>query len=124
SQEGDIASWAIPGKDVLGVGGAMDLVVGAKKVIVAMHHVTPTGEPKILQNCTYPLTAKKRVDTIVTEYAVFKVRQNKLWLVEIVDDITLEELKKITPASYEIGEDFKIVRRKEICGEILPTINN
>lgn len=111
SQEGDIASWAIPGKNVLGVGGAMDLVVGAKRVIVAMHHVTPKGEPKIIPSCTYPLTAEKRVDTIITEYAVFKIRQDRLWLVEIVDDITLEELKKITPASYEIGEEFKVVQR-------------
>lgn len=111
SEEGDIASWAIPGKDVLGVGGAMDLVVGAKRVIVAMQHLTPKGEPKIIPSCTYPLTAKKRVDTIVTEYAVFKIRQDKLWLVEITDEITLEELKEITPASYEIGKDFKIVQK-------------
>ncbi|MBO1003188.1 3-oxoacid CoA-transferase subunit B [Pseudogracilibacillus auburnensis] len=111
SEEGDIASWAIPGKDVLGVGGAMDLVVGAKRVIVAMQHLNPKGEPKIIPSCTYPLTAKKTVDTIVTEYAVFKIRQDQLWLVEITDEITLEELKEITPASYEIGEDFKIVQR-------------
>lgn len=110
SERGDIASWAIPGKDVLGVGGAMDLVVGAKKVIAAMTHLTPRGEPKILSDCTYPLTAKKRVDTIITEYAVFKFRDEKLWLVELNDEISFEKLKEITPASYEIAEDFKRVQ--------------
>ncbi|PWA05292.1 succinyl-CoA--3-ketoacid-CoA transferase [Pueribacillus theae] len=114
AENGDIASWAIPGKDVLGVGGAMDLVVGAKKVIVATMHLTPKGEAKILPKCTYPLTAKERVDTIVTEYAVFKIREGKLWLVEMVDDITLDELKEMTPASYEIAEGFKTVKRKEV----------
>lgn len=114
AENGDIASWAIPGKDVLGVGGAMDLVVGAKKVIVATMHLTPKGDAKILPKCTYPLTAKERVDTIVTEYAVFKIREGKLWLVEMVDDITLDELKEMTPASYEIAEGFKTVKRKEV----------
>jgi 3-oxoacid CoA-transferase B subunit len=113
SEEGDIASWAIPGKDVLGVGGAMDLVVGAKRVIAAMTHLTPKGEPKILEQCTYPLTAKKRVDTIVTELAVFKFREGKLYLVEMVDDISFDQLKNMTPASYTIAEDFKLVNQKE-----------
>ncbi|WP_053363428.1 3-oxoacid CoA-transferase subunit B [Bacillus sp. FJAT-27251] len=110
SEKGDIASWAIPGKDVLGVGGAMDLVVGAKKVIAAMTHLTPKGEPKILPECTYPLTAKKRVDTIITEYAVFKFRNEKLYLVEINQDISLGKLKEITPASYKVAEDLKRVQ--------------
>ncbi|WP_343206447.1 3-oxoacid CoA-transferase subunit B [Bacillus sp. B15-48] len=110
SETGDIASWAIPGKDVLGVGGAMDLVVGAKKVIAAMTHLTPKGEPKILPECTYPLTAKKRVDTIITELAVFKFRNEKLYLVELTDDISFEKLKEITPANYEVAEDFKKVQ--------------
>ncbi|MBS4210983.1 MULTISPECIES: 3-oxoacid CoA-transferase subunit B [Neobacillus] len=111
SETGDIASWAVPGKDVLGVGGAMDLVVGAKRVIAAMTHLSPKGEPKILPECTYPLTAKNRVDTIVTEYAVFKFREGKLYLVEMVDELTFEQLKEMTPASYEIADDFKWVKR-------------
>lgn len=119
SETGDIASWAVPGKDVLGVGGAMDLVIGAKRVIAAMTHLSPKGEPKILSECTYPLTAKNRVDTIVTEYAVFKYREERLYLVELVDELTLEQLKEMTPASYEIAEDFKWVKRKEIIEEVL-----
>lgn len=111
---GDIASWAIPGKDVLGVGGAMDLVAGAKRVIVATTHVTPKGEPKILSECTYPLTAKERVDTIITENAVFKIHQGNLFLVEKVEEISFEVLKDITEAPYEIAEDFKSVVREEL----------
>jgi 3-oxoacid CoA-transferase B subunit len=114
SETGDIASWAVPGKAVLGVGGAMDLVIGAKRVIAAMTHVSPKGEPKILPECSYPLTAKNRVDTIVTEYAVFKIRESRLWLVEMVDELTLEELKEMTPASYEVAAEFKVVQRKNV----------
>lgn len=102
SENGDLASWAIPGKDVLGVGGAMDLVVGARRVIVATTHLTPTGEAKILPKCNYPLTLKEKVDTIITEYAVFKIREKGLYLTEKVKEISFDELKKITPASYEI----------------------
>ncbi|EKN70642.1 acyl CoA:acetate/3-ketoacid CoA transferase, beta subunit [Neobacillus bataviensis LMG 21833] len=111
AENGDLASWAIAGKDVLGVGGAMDLVVGARRVIVAMTHLTDKGEAKILPNCTQPLTAKKRVDTIVTQYAVFKIREGTLWLVEMVEGISFDQLKAMTPASYEIAPDFKIMNR-------------
>ncbi|MGX6444576.1 3-oxoacid CoA-transferase subunit B [Neobacillus sp. K501] len=121
SETGDIASWAVPGKDVLGVGGAMDLVIGAKRVIAAMTHLSPKGEPKILSECTYPLTAKNRVDTIVTEYAVFKFREGRLWLVELVDELSFEQLKEMTPASYEIADDFKWVQRKLVVEEVLVT---
>jgi 3-oxoacid CoA-transferase B subunit len=121
SETGDIASWAVPGKDVLGVGGAMDLVIGAKRVIAAMTHLSPKGEPKILSECTYPLTAKNRVDTIVTEYAVFKFREGRLWLVELVDELSFEQLKEMTPASYEIADDFKWVQRRMAAEEVLVT---
>ncbi|RKQ35897.1 3-oxoacid CoA-transferase subunit B [Oceanobacillus halophilus] len=119
AQNGDIASWAIPGKDVLGVGGAMDLVAGAKRVIVATTHVTPKGEAKILPKCTYPLTATKRVDTIITEYAVFKIRQGKLMLVEKIDEISFEDLLTITGASYQIAEDFRTVVREQAMLELV-----
>jgi 3-oxoacid CoA-transferase B subunit len=114
AENGDLASWAVPGQDVLGVGGVMDLVVGAKRVIVAMTHVSANGEPKILPRCTYPLTARGRVDTIVTEYAVFQVRDGKLWLVELVAEMTLDDLKQLTPGHYEIAEDLRRPLRSDV----------
>ncbi|WP_180954694.1 CoA-transferase [Bacillus sp. V5-8f] len=97
----------------------MDLVVGAKRVIAAMTHVSAKGEPKILPECTYPLTAKNRVDTIVTEYAVFKLRENRLWLVELVDELSFAQLKEMAPASYEIADDIKRVKRKDVFEDAL-----
>ena len=113
SQKGDLASWAIPGKPILGVGGAMDLVVGAKRVIVATTHQTKDGQPKILPECTYPLTAREEVDVLVTEHAVFRFEKGKMILVEIGDHLTLEDLKSITPAEYEIHPHLKVVNRWE-----------
>ena len=80
SEEGDIANWAVPGRDVLGVGGAMDLVVGARRVIVTMTSCTSEGEPKVVDRCTFPLTARAAVDTIVTELCVFHRRDGCLRL--------------------------------------------
>jgi 3-oxoacid CoA-transferase B subunit len=107
SGNGDIANWAVPGKAVLGVGGAMDLVVGAKKVIVTTTHLTRDGKPKILPRCEYPLTAEQEVNILITEYAVFQFNERGMELCEISSDITLEELKEITPASYKISEYLK-----------------
>lgn len=112
AENGDLASWFIPGKDVLGVGGVMDLVVGAKRVIATMTHLTLEGEPKILPRCTHPLTARERVDTIITEYAVFRIRDRTLWLTEMTDDITLQTLKEMTPANYQVADDFIITKDK------------
>jgi 3-oxoacid CoA-transferase B subunit len=113
SQAGDLASWAVPGRTVLGVGGAMDLVVGAKRVIVATTHLTKDGNPKILPSCTYPLTAKQVVDVLVTEHAVFHFREGQMTLVEIGDHLTLEELKAITPAGYGVHPGLTVAKRKE-----------
>lgn len=107
SQEGDIANWSVPGKEVLGVGGAMDLTVGAKVVIVATTHLSSEGKPKIVPTCTYPLTAKREVDILVTEYSVFKFDNGKMYLEEMVDEISFEQLKAMTPANYKISENFK-----------------
>lgn len=107
SQGGDLANWVLPGKDLLGMGGAMDLVVGAKKVIVVMQHVSPKGEPKIFPECTIPLTAPAAVDVLITEFAVFSFKDGRMTLEEIDPELSLEELKKLTPADYLISPDLK-----------------
>lgn len=104
-QNGNLANWIVPGKMVPGMGGAMDLVVGAKRVIVAMLH-TAKGKSKILKNCTLPLTAKNVVDTIVTELAVMKVTENGLLVTEISEGVTVEELIEMTEADLIISDDL------------------
>lgn len=105
-QEGNLANWMIPGKMVPGMGGAMDLVVGAKKVIVAMEH-TAKGKPKILKKCNLPLTAKQEVDMIVTELGVFEIENKQLILKEITDGVTIEEIKEKTEADFIIADNLK-----------------
>jgi 3-oxoacid CoA-transferase len=102
SERGDIANWAIPGKDVLGVGGAMDLVVGARRVIVTMTSTTPTGAAKLVRECTFPLTAREAVDVVVTEHAVFRRRNGSLALTELLGGATLDEVDGATEAHYTI----------------------
>ncbi|WP_270941021.1 3-oxoacid CoA-transferase subunit B [Romboutsia lituseburensis] len=109
-QNGNLANWIVPGKMVPGMGGAMDLVVGAKKVIVAMLH-TAKGKSKILKNCTLPLTAKNVVDMIVTELAVMKVTEKGLLVTEISEGVTVEELIEMTEADLIISEDL-------VCREV------
>jgi 3-oxoacid CoA-transferase B subunit len=98
---GRVANWAVPGKPILGVGGAMDLLVGARHVIVATTHVTKQGEPKIVAECTLPLTAERAVDLIVTEHATFAVRDGGLVLVEVAEDSSREWIAEHTDAPYE-----------------------
>jgi acetate CoA/acetoacetate CoA-transferase beta subunit len=110
-QEGNLASWMVPGKKVTGMGGAMDLVVGAKKVIIAMEHVNKDGAPKILTKCILPLTAVHQVDLIVTDMAVIEVVQHHegLLLKEIAPGLTVEDVKKATGAVLIVADDLKVM---------------
>jgi len=105
-EKGNLANWKVPGKMVPGMGGAMDLTVGAEKVIIAMQH-TQKGEHKILKECTLPLTAKQQVNLIVTEMAVLEVTPEGLVLKELGPETTVEDVVAATSAQLIIPDDIK-----------------
>ena len=102
-ETGEVANWAVPGQNILGVGGAMDLVAGAKKIIIATMHTSKDGTPKLLEKLTFPSSGVRKVNMIVTEHAVFEFKDEKMFLIEVLSDISLERLKDITPANYEVS---------------------
>ena len=102
SLAGDIANWAVPGKDVLGVGGAMDLVVGARRVIVTMTATSSDGNPKVVSECTYPLTARAAADVVITELGVFRLKAGALVLTELAGDTRVDDVRSATDGDFEV----------------------
>lgn len=116
SENGDLANWMVPGKMVKGMGGAMDLVAGVKRVVVLMAHTTKTGESKILKKCSLPLTGLKVVDRIITELAIFDITEDGMILVGHAPDVTIDEIKSKTEASFTISPDLEILDMVRAAG--------
>ncbi|MED1865704.1 3-oxoacid CoA-transferase subunit B [Fictibacillus nanhaiensis] len=108
SERGDIANWIVPGKRVPGMGGAIDLAQKAKKVIILMNHTDKYGNPKIVRNCSLPLTVKEGADMIITEKAVFHCEGGKLFLREIMSPYTVEDVIQTTGASIVVDEHISV----------------
>ena len=101
-QCGRIANWAVPGQSILGVGGAMDLLAGAKSVIVTMTHTAKNGDSKIVKECNYPLSGRRNADLIITDLAVFAVKEESLHLIELMPDVDLEHVQNKTDADFTV----------------------
>lgn len=103
SEKGDLANWMIPGKMVKGMGGAMDLVAGVKRVVVVMDHTSKNGDPKLLHECSLPLTGQGVVDMVITNLGVFEIDETGMKLTELAPDVTVEDVKASTEADFEVA---------------------
>ena len=104
SEKGDLANWMIPGKLVKGMGGAMDLVAGVKRVVVVMDHASKSGDPKLLHECSLPLTGKEVVDMVITNLGVFNIERGKgMTLVELAPGVAVDDVKALTEADFKIA---------------------
>ncbi|MCP4591580.1 MAG: CoA transferase subunit B [bacterium] len=109
SQEGDLANWMIPGKLVKGMGGGMDLVVSAKRVIIVMTHCNKKGASKLLKQCSLPLTGVRCVDRLITEHAVFDFDNGKMTLKELAPDMTVDQLREVTDGQFTEAPDLCVM---------------
>ncbi|MCE7792933.1 3-oxoacid CoA-transferase subunit B [Salipaludibacillus sp. CUR1] len=109
--KGMVANWAIPGKDIIGVGGAMDLLVGAKKIIITTNHVAKDGTPKFVKECTYPVTSTRQADILITDLAVFHWKNGRYELTELMGDTSLKDVEENTTAFYKVSEQLLEKRR-------------
>lgn len=106
-ERGLLANWSLPGRPILGIGGAMDLVVGARRVIAAMTHLTRSGEPKIVRECSFPITADRRIDLVVTEHATFAIDDDGMRLIDIAPESSLAWVEANTEARFAVSLDAK-----------------
>jgi 3-oxoacid CoA-transferase subunit B len=110
SEHGDLANWMIPGKMVKGMGGAMDLVAGVKRVVVVMEHTNKAGDSKVLPSCALPLTGKACVDLVITDLAVFSIERGRgMTLIELAPEVTLEEVNAKTAASFTVSDGLRTI---------------
>ena len=107
SEKGDLANWMIPSKMVKGMGGAMDLVAGVKKVVITMDHNAKSGAPKLLKKCSLPLTGVGVVDMVITDLGVFRIDGQGMTLLELAPDVTVDEVKERTEASFRVADDLE-----------------
>ncbi len=104
SEKGDLANWMIPGKMVKGMGGAMDLVAGVKRVVVVMDHTSKSGAPKLLHECSLPLTGRAVVDLVITNFGVFEIEAGKgMALIELASGVCVDDVKELTQADFDVA---------------------